>query len=157
MLIFPRRILHISNHKDTVEINSPPGGVVNIAVAEPSKLTEIGGYVCAVEHHSFIISTLMGVCTYFDNEKGSIRQICIKPFFHSWPRFIAVIGSILGSERLRFRTWRNGVVFGTGIYDSHGRKVFHKKGKVCTLIDGAMLPPSENSQFVHLGSLNCVY
>ena len=117
-----------------------------MSVADPSKFCDIGGYVCAKEHKSFVVATLTGVCTYFSNQEGPVRQICVKPFFHSWPRFVAVIGSVVGADRLHFRTWREGVVFGTGLYDSRGRKVYHQKGKVSAPIEGAMLPVHEESE-----------
>lgn len=118
---------------------------MNMAVADPSKFKLINGYVSSVDHNIFVVASLTAVTTYFNNSSSGIRQICVKPFFHSWPRFTAVIGKILGADVLHFRTWENGVLFGMGMYHSRGPRVNRSMGGACAPIQGAILPTHEDS------------
>ena len=131
-----------------MKILSPRGGIVNVAVANPLKLKSIDGYVGSVEHDSFIVGSLTGMTTFFENRPGKIRQICIKPFLHSWPRFCAVLGQVFGAEVLHFRSWKDGVVFGTGMFGGRGPRVHpQRKNKSHAPILGGNLPNGEASQF----------
>lgn len=118
-----RRTLLVSNHQDTDTITCPAGGILNMAVATPSAFTLINNLVGSPGHGLFTVGTLTGIVAHFDNVAGGSRQLCLKPFFHSWPRFIAVLGAISGTEVLHFRSWMGGVVFGAGTAKSRGARV----------------------------------
>lgn len=158
-LIQCRRILRISNHEDVRKITSPPDGIVNIVIANPTKLQLINNYICSKAHNVFIVASLTAVTTYFCNHPNGIRGVCVKPFFHSWPRFVAIIGSVLGSSTLHFRSWHGGIVFGVATTSSHGPRIYQYKGKYSAPINGAMIPvhePSKHSIFYHcFGNLCC--
>jgi hypothetical protein len=94
---------------------------VNIGVADPATLKTVdGGLVASVKYNSFVVGSLTGVTSYFSNGPGRIRGICVKPFFHSWPRFAGVLGQVFGTEKLYFPSWKGGVVFATGCCKSQG-------------------------------------
>lgn len=140
-----RRILKISNHKDVVEITSPKGGIVNIAVADPEKLMMRGSFICSKKRKTFVVASLVGVTTRFYNDGSGSSHICVRPFYHSWPRFTAVVKQVLGANTLYFRSCSGGIVFGTGSDDSHGPAVIHGKSTVCAPIRSAKLPVHEKS------------
>jgi len=141
-----RRILQISNHQDVVQITSPPGGILNIAVADPTDLNSTKGYITSNSHNSFVVASITAVTTYFSNNSNGMREICVKPFFHSWPRLTAVLGHVFGTETVHFCSWENGIVFGTGMYESRGPRLFPDRRNKCNApIAGATLPKSEES------------
>ena len=76
----------------------------------------INGYVGSSKYNTFAVGSLMGITTFFSDGSGpgGIHEICIKPFFHSWPRFTALLGKVYGSDALHFRLWKGGVVFANG-------------------------------------------
>lgn len=115
-----RRILQISNHQDVLNMRTLPGGIVNLSLADPTKLKLFKGLVSSRENNSFVVGTLSGITTLFVNGLDDLREICVKPFFHSWPRFAAVLGSVCNADAVYFRTWQNGVVFGSGIFEPRG-------------------------------------
>lgn len=146
LLICARRILQVSNHLDVVKITSPPGGIVNITAADPKKFKVMKDYVFSTEHNAFIVASLTGVTTYFSNVPG-FREVCVLPFLHSWPRFGAVLGRIFRTDKLYFRTWNNGVVFGAGMWKGCGLKVFpSSNSKGHAPIAGAILSRETDSQ-----------
>src|SRR5580698_3899367 len=118
-----------------------------MAVAEPSmfKLND-AGWVSSIACDSFAVCSLTAVAAYFYNEPFGIRQICVKPFIHSWPRFTAVVGEILGTDGIHFNFWRGGVVFGTASWDFRGQNVWHSKGCVSAPIYGSMLSVHDESR-----------
>lgn len=145
-LICDRRILQISNHQDVVQINLPRGGILNISVADPDDFNDTKGYITSNKHNMFVVSSITAVTTYFSNGSNGMREICVKPFFHSWPRFTAVLGHVFGTKVIHFRSWENGIVFGTGMFDSCGPRLFPDRwDKTHAPIAGAVLPKSEES------------
>jgi hypothetical protein len=119
---------------------------VNIAVADPSMFKFQKGYLISDQPRSFVFGSLTGVTTFFNNESHiGFREICIKPFFHNWPRFTAVLGSVLDTDLLYFRTWKGGIVFGVGQSSSCGWKVTRSMDPACAPINGAILPISDES------------
>ena len=118
-----------------------------MAVANPSDLTVLNNYIGWAERKCFVVASLTAVTTYFNNTSTGVRQICVKPFFHSWPRFTAVLGAVMEADKLHFQSWKNGITFGTGIGSSRGPRVYHRKGKCNAPIDGAILPAGEASTF----------
>ena len=127
---------------------------MNIAVADPSSLTILDSFLVSKKHKMFTVSSLVGVTTHFSNPPSTIHQICIKPFFHSWPRFTAVIASVFNARSLFIRTWKDGVVFGTGVYDSRGPRVYPgKKDTVRAPIAGANLGKADVSEYF---SIRCI-
>lgn len=155
-----RHILHISNHQDVVQITSPPGGILNISVADPSTLKMVGPYVGAVEHESFVVASITAVTVFYNNGSNGICEICERPFFHNWPRFTAVLASVLGVKALHFHSWKGGIVFATSYGNSGGPKVIHRKNKNCAPIGSALLPSdsrSRYSSFLRRCGFNYVY
>ena len=119
---------------------------MNIAVADPSVFRTFNGYLGAIQHGVFTVGSLTGVVAHFENDPKGNREICIKPFFHSWPRFTAVLGDVFKSDILHFRTWQKGVVFGTSPYNMRGPRLQPKKGnKSHAPLLGANLPVGEKS------------
>lgn len=117
-----------------------------MAVADPAKFHLINGHVASVEHGIFTVGSLIGTTTFFENIPLGSREICIKPFFHSWPRFVAVLAKISGAEILHFRSWMDGVVFGTGTQKGRGPRVTpNKRDKSHAPILGANLGRGDNS------------
>lgn len=135
-----RRILCISNHEDVRKITSPPDGIINIAVADLANLQLINNYICSKANNIFIVVSLTAVMTYFCDDPNRIRGVCVKPFFHSWPRFTAVVGSVLGCSTLHFRSWQRGIFFGISSSSSQGPRLYQHRGKYCAPISGTMLP-----------------
>jgi hypothetical protein len=117
-----------------------------MAAADPENMTVSYTYLSSVKHNSFVVASLTGVTTYFNNSPCKTREICIKPFFHSWPRFTTVIGKVVGADVLHFRSWQGGVSFGTGSTNSCGARVFPGKGnQIRAPINGGILPAREES------------
>jgi hypothetical protein len=144
-----RRILQISNHQDVIQVTSPRGGIINIAVADPTSLIDIRGYIYSKATNQTAFASLTAVTTFFSNSSNGMREICVKPFFHSWPRFTAVLGEVFGAKALHFRSWENGIVFGTGMFGSRGPKVFPcGKDKSHAPIYGATLSKNDNSRYL---------
>lgn len=141
-----RRILSISNHQDAVDITSPPGGIVNITICDPSDFLSINGFMASRQHEVFAVGSLTGITSLFCNNRGNIHEICIKPFLHSWPRFVAVLGQVFETSSLFFRTWADGVVLSSGVFDSHGPRIFPDKRDANTApISGANLAKNDRS------------
>ena len=103
-LTLHRRILRASNHEDVTEIDRPLGGIVNIAVAEPSRFRVLRHYISSKEHGAFVLASLTGVVTGFSNDVDKPCYINVKPFFHSWPRFAAVLKGVCEADSLFFHT-----------------------------------------------------
>lgn len=119
---------------------------MNVSVADPTKLKTLKGVVVSTEHNSFVVGTITGVTTLFANNDDDIREICVKPFFHSWPRFTAVLGQAFQADAIFFRTWQDGVVFGTGIFESRGMVFGSEVGDAnCPPIHGPNLLKNEKS------------
>ena len=155
-LILRRRILKISNHGDVVEIECPRGGIMNIAVADPFRLKVLRNYISWKEHRSFVVASLTGVTTGFSNDANQPCHISVKPFFHSWPRFTAVVKEVCKAEYLFFSTSEGGIVFRTGCPDARRPRVIHEKKKKCAPIENGMLRLHEKSKFMRLSLDICL-
>lgn len=149
-LISPRRILKISNHNDVIAIKTPPGGIVNLAVANPAQLTVLGNYVCSSEHMTFVVSSLAGVLTFFNNERGRVCRMAVKPFTHSWPRFAAVVKQVLAANALLFLTREDGIEFCTGVPGERGPRVFKSKHGISAPIHTGMLRNQDKGRSLFL-------
>lgn len=119
---------------------------MNIAVADPTEFKDSKGYVTSISHNTFVVASITAVATFFSNSPNGMHEICVKPFFHSWPRFTAVLGKVFGATAVHFRSWENGIVFGTGMYETRGLRLFPDgRKKTNAPIAGAALPKSEES------------
>lgn len=120
---------------------------MNVAVADPTEFQDCKGYLTSNSHNSFVVASITAVTTFFSNSGNGMREICVKPFFHSWPRFTAVLGHVFGAETIHFRSWENGIVFGTGMFDSRGpyRLFPDERKKTHAPIEGATLSKSDES------------
>jgi hypothetical protein len=137
--------LEVTNHDHVVHFTHPPGGIVNLAAADPQKLMLIHNYISSVEHNSFVVSTLTAVATDFSNIPNGFRQICVKPLLHSWSKFTAVIGHVFKTDLLHFRSRQGSIAFETSIVRYNCPKVFHRVDRACAPINGAILPIQDAS------------
>jgi hypothetical protein len=112
----------------------------------------------------FTVASLTVITTFFAKGPDAMREIRIKPFFHSWPHFTPVLGQVHGLEALYFRSWQGGIVFANGVYLSQGPRVFpDKKAKSHPPIYGAnlakhhlpILPDTSDVTFEQRASHKC--
>ena len=120
---------------------------MNIAVAEPSRFRVLRHYISSKEHGAFVLASLTGIVTGFSNDVDKPCYINVKPFFHSWPRFAAVLKGVCEADSLFFHTSQGGIVFGTCCPDVQRPRVFHQEGKNCAPIKSGMLRSRERSKF----------
>ena len=137
---------------DSTSIRTPKGGVINIALANPTDLSvdQKSGYLWSQKHNSWVVSSLLGQTTYYSNTTKAIHEVCITPFTHGWYQFTALLGQVYGELNLSFQTWKGGVTFGTSRFDSNGQIVLGKGGKGggrVASIKGSILKVGKESQF----------
>jgi len=48
-----------------VHLPTPPGGLVNISVADPTKLKTLKSVLVSSEHNSFVVGTITGITTLY--------------------------------------------------------------------------------------------
>lgn len=124
-----RRLLKCAAHPDNTTIKWPKGGVINVALADPTSLSvdPKTGYLMSEVNKTWVVSSLLGQTTYFSH--SIIRQICITPFSHGWYRFASVLSKVYGQDALFFQSFMDGLTFGTNRYESTGLSVAGKRAK----------------------------
>ena len=82
----------------------------------------------------------------FSHTPYMVKAVGFGPFFHSWPRFLAVVANVYKVEALYFRTWKTGVMFGMSVYKSRGQRIL--KNKNSAPIIGSNLAKSDADRSV---------
>ena len=131
-----------ASHADNTRIKHPKGGIVNVALVDPSTLyfDTDGGYLRSKETQSWVFGSLLGETTHFSN--GKIKQICVKPFAHGWHRFMAVIAAVSGFKTFHVQSFKGGVTFGTSLYQAAPEKI--PKKVYAAPVQGTGLQPGAN-------------
>jgi hypothetical protein len=140
-------LLKCTSHSDNTTIKSPKGGIVNVALADPSSFSVHAGsgQLWSEKHRSWVLSSLVGQTTYFS--PSDIRQICVTPFSHGWYRFVAVLATVYGQRSLYFPSFKGGITLGTNRYDSNGFGTTARQGKAHVApIIGSVLKQGEKSR-----------
>ena len=101
-----RHLLRCTAHCDTMTLKTPKGGLINVALRDPTTLTEhpTTGYLHS-NNNSWIVSTLTGRTTFFSNTR--IRQICITPFTHGWHHFVTVLSEVFNQPLLFVQLYKH--------------------------------------------------
>jgi hypothetical protein len=88
---------------------------INIVLANPLDLAFNKGMIIGKKSNKFATLFITGALTSMG--KG---QVCIVPDIHLWDRCLAVIGKVLGKDKLYVPRWENGVSFRTGFSNDKG-------------------------------------
>ena len=140
-------MLKCTSHDDNVSFKSPPGGIINVALADPSTLAfdSDTGYLCSTSGQAWIMSSVVGQTTYFSS--GKIPQICVLPSAHGWHRLVAVLAAVSGNSTLYFQSFRGGVTFGINRWKSNGIAAggIPKKGRVAPIC-GSLIAKEQKSR-----------
>ena len=64
-----RRLLTCASHVGSTSIKSPKGGVINVALTDPTDLSVDykSSYLWSQKHNSWVVSTLLGQTMYYSN------------------------------------------------------------------------------------------
>lgn len=137
----------MASHKDVTTLKNPKGGIINIALSDPSKLfiNPTYGYLSMSESKSWVVNTLLGQTTY--HSTTNIRQICITPFAHGWHRFVAVLAKVCQKPKLFFPSFKGGITFGTSRIEGESRANPKRRSKGSAApIDGPVIRTDQNSK-----------
>jgi len=135
------RVLVLASHTDKTFVKSPVGGIVNIALADPSSVTfdPETRYLFSTTHKTWVLSSLVGQTTHFS--AGTRPQICVAPSAHGWHRLTALLAKVCNHNVLYFQSFRDGVTFSASSYDTSGLAPAEKSVKgVVAPIMGSLIP-----------------
>ena len=127
-------------------LKSPKGGLINVALRDPSSLAVNlrTGYLWSKGDNSWVVSTLLGETTHFSS--GDIKQICVIPFAHGWHRFAAILAMVYGERALFVPSFKGGITFGTTQWGKVCLPALGKNGESGVApIDGSMLKSDQDS------------
>ena len=139
-----RCLLHCAAHRDATTLKTPKGGLINVALRDPTTLSEnpTTGYLRSKDN-PWIMSTLTGGTSFFSNT--GIRQICITLFAHGWHRFVTVLSEVFNQPLFFVQSYKGGVAFSTSRFEGDTTPKKRARKGVAP-IDGPAIKGNETSK-----------